>query len=177
MERSRIFDRELGLLWEKRFGQIIVPYSFSAQETTPTGMDCMMWAPNKEPIHIQIRHKNPYEWIRPEIGKCYGYERHRLDKDMKIAERGNVVLYVIHDYTRHGRASDVNEIEDWVAQHIKYLASNIDLERMGYTWLGDYIEKQRMLICYWHIDKFESLEELLEKLLVDLCQLPLKLEA
>lgn len=165
MEYNRETERKRGLFWEKKFGQIIVPYGFSAQETVPTGIDRMVWAVNGKVVHVQIRHKKPFEWAG--IGECYGYERYRLDKDMKIVARGGIVLYVIHDYTKHGKASDVNEIEDWVAQYIEHLATSIDLERKGPTWFGGYTEKQIMPICYWRVGKFE----LLGQLLVDLRQL------
>ena len=158
----RSTERERGLFWEKKFGEIIVPYGFSAQETTPTGMDCMIWVENGEVASVQIRHKSPFPWT--EIGECYGYERYRLDKDMKLVAEGNIVLYVIHDYTRCGKASDTNEIEDWVAQYMEHLATDIDLEKMGPTWFGDNPKKQIMPICYWCIDKFEPLEQLLENL-------------
>lgn len=137
---DRLTDRKLGLFWERQFGQIIVPYGFSAQETVAMGIDRMIWPANGSTIHVQIRHKNP----------------------MKIVENGGIALYVIHDYTRYGRLSAVNEVEDWVAQYIQHLAASIDLEREGPTWFGDYTEKQIMPICYWHVGKFEPLDHILE---------------
>lgn len=162
MEYDRESERKRGLLWERNFGQIIVPYGFSSQETAPKGIDRMVWAVDGSVIHVQIRHKQPFEWGG--IGKCYGYERYRLDKDLRIGMRGGTALYVIHDYTRHGKNSGVNEIEDWVAQYIEHLAVSIDLEREGPTWFGDDTEKKIMPICYWHVDKFEQLDRILEGL-------------
>lgn len=162
MEYNREKERKLGLFWERKFAEIIIPYGFSAQETTARGIDRMVWYTTGEVVHVQIRHKNPFKWA--DYGECYGYERYRLDKDMNIVMRGGIALYVIHNYTRYGAYSTVNKIEDWQAQYIEYLATNIDLERDGPTWFGDYKEKQIMPICYWTIDKFEPLEDILIKL-------------
>lgn len=159
MDYNRGVERKLGLFWERCFGQIIVPYGFSAQETVPMGIDRMIWDANGSIIYVQIRHKKPFEWAK--IGECYGYEKYRLDKDMEVVKRGGIVLYVIHNYTRYGRASALNKIEDWVAQHIEHLAASIDLEREGPTWFGDYTEKQIMPICYWHVNRFEPLDQIL----------------
>lgn len=160
MDYNRGAERELGLFWERQFGQIIVPYGFSAQQTVPKGIDRIIWGGSGEKIHVQVRHKKSFLWS--EFGECYGYEKYRLEKDMKIVTRGGIVLYVIHNYKRLGKYSKVNEIEDWVAQYINNLIASIDLERKGPTWFGDYTEKQIMPICYWHVGKFEPLDSILE---------------
>lgn len=162
MGYDRGTERANGLLWERNFGQIIVPYGFSAQKTTPKGIDRMVWDAGGNVLHIQIRHKQPFEWGG--IGRCYGYEKYRLGEDMKIVAKGGIALYVIHDYTRYGKDSDRNEISDWVAEEVKHLAVSVDLEREGPTWFGDYTRKQIKPICYWHVDKFQPLDQILEGL-------------
>lgn len=153
-------DRELGRLWESKFGEIIVEFGFSMHKTPPPGVDGMIWEETGQAIHVQMRHKAPFLWA--DVGLCWGYEKYRVVNDLKIVRQGGIALYVIHDHSRLGRMSEINELNDWVAQDIGCLAACVDLERVGPTYYGDsYVRKS---IYYWTIDKFQPLSEILTKL-------------
>lgn len=159
MKRDQNGDRKLGKYWENQLGKIIVPFGFSLHKTPPPGVDGIIWNETGRIVYIQVRHKEPFNW--GDIGPCYGYERYRLESDMEIVRTGGIALYVIHDHSRLGRYSRINELQDWVAQYISSLSNSIDVERIGPTYYGgSYVRKP---ICYWTINKFNPLAEILNQ--------------
>lgn len=162
MDRDQTKDRKLGKLWEENFAAIIIPCGFSAHNISPQGnVDSMIWDDETgNLIRVQIRHKVPWFWS--DIGNSYGYEQYRLNKDLQIVTEGCIVIYAIHNYSRLGRESTVNEMGDWVAQDIEILADCVDKEALGWTYYGE--DYRRLPICYWKTSRFEALENLLYQL-------------
>jgi hypothetical protein len=154
--RNNPAERILGQYWEERFLDIIISLGYSGDsETHGIKDDKIIWGPNGEAIYIQIRHKDSY--YDKELRHCYGYERYRLDNDIKIIKEKQMIgLYVIHDYTHWGKDSRINREEDWYAADILTLASSIDLEKDGPTWYGGVMNFKK--ICYWQLPKFPPLK-------------------
>lgn len=162
-ERSNPDDRKLGKYWEEQFLTTILPFGFSG-DSKSHGIrdDKMIWRSDGESIYIQIRHKDSY-FLNKELRHCYGYEKYRLDKDVRIIQTKEISgLYVVHDYTHWGKYSQINRIEDWYAAGLIYLQNSIDEEKVGSTWFGG--DMTYLPICYWQLPKFKPLLEILESL-------------
>lgn len=155
--RNQAIDRQLGHYWEQCFTEMLLRIGLATDKLSIYDADFECWGASGIPFKAQIRHKEPFWWS--DIKLCYGYERYRLEKDLKDVEAGYICIYVIHDHSHFGRDSKINRPEDWYAQFIDDLVNTIDKECLGRTYYGDSYE--RLPICYWQLPKFQPLSEIL----------------
>jgi len=118
-------DRALGAAWEVRFctlaadqGQLFTPhqhgrdkmaaahYRVNGTKHRVTLPDVTIWSGAGE--HHEIKHKKATDTGH------YGLECYRFDSLLEFARRiDGLVYYTIHDHSRLGKHSQLNELRDW----------------------------------------------------------------
>lgn len=160
-------DRDIGKFWERQFcilawqyGKCFTPHQWDKNKSAVffkkginkyTLPDITIWTAPGE--HHEIKHKVPTKY------KSIGLEKYRFDALCDFQhETKTDVFYTIHDYSRIGKESEENNIEDWITARVnRELFYENALVCDGKSWVNG--EEKTVKIMYWEMGLFIKLKE------------------